>query len=324
MRFVLLIYCCFNHHFSTPYEPHSIIIPLLPGTHHVGFLVDGVWRVADDLPRAVDDKGSLANYITVGPGSSHDDPADLRFTSSSFPTSPTVDMSEYPFIPAPLLKATRVATPGHSFWSSVSVTDSDDPWQEELTIGTVQVIPPSRHRKPASKWTDEIPTELEQAVHEEDEYLRHLAEQTEQSATTTRKINGFIPMPHIPEPPYLPRHLDKIILNERPPTSQPQNVTSSSSPRSRGSRRDRAREALVGPETFVEPPAEPAPPKPEPIVPSVAVPNSLIDDTVAADDTSVLPVPSHVALRHLTTSAIKNGVLAVGTTVRYKEKVCFT
>jgi len=42
------------------------------------------------------------------------------------------------------------------------------------------------------------------------------------------------------------------------------------------------------------------------------------------DDGSVLPVPSHVVLHHLSTSAIRNGVLAVGNTIRYRRKVgCF-
>lgn len=40
-----------------------------------------------------------------------------------------------------------------------------------------------------------------------------------------------------------------------------------------------------------------------------------------ADDASVLPVPSHVVLHHLSTSAIRNGVLAVANTTRYKKKV---
>ena len=40
-----------------------------------------------------------------------------------------------------------------------------------------------------------------------------------------------------------------------------------------------------------------------------------------ADDGSVLPVPSHVVLCHLGTSAIRNGVLAVADTVRYRKKV---
>jgi hypothetical protein len=39
------------------------------------------------------------------------------------------------------------------------------------------------------------------------------------------------------------------------------------------------------------------------------------------DDNSILPVPNHVVLNHLTASAIKNGTLAVGTTTRYRRKV---
>jgi len=39
------------------------------------------------------------------------------------------------------------------------------------------------------------------------------------------------------------------------------------------------------------------------------------------DDNSVLPVPSHVVIQHLCTSAIKNGVLAVASTTRYRKKV---
>jgi 5'-AMP-activated protein kinase beta subunit, interaction domain len=40
------------------------------------------------------------------------------------------------------------------------------------------------------------------------------------------------------------------------------------------------------------------------------------------DDNSVLPLPSHSVVNHLATSAIRNGVLAVATTTRYKAKVC--
>lgn len=52
-----------------------------------------------------------------------------------------------------------------------------------------------------------------------------------------------------------------------------------------------------------------------------------LDSTVggaAGDDNSILPVPNHVVLNHLTASAIKNGTLAVGTTTRYKRKVGYT
>lgn len=46
-----------------------------------------------------------------------------------------------------------------------------------------------------------------------------------------------------------------------------------------------------------------------------------LDVAGLADDASVLPVPSHVVLHHLSTSAIRNGVLAVANTTRYRKKV---
>ncbi|OCF34015.1 hypothetical protein I316_04361 [Kwoniella heveanensis BCC8398] len=39
------------------------------------------------------------------------------------------------------------------------------------------------------------------------------------------------------------------------------------------------------------------------------------------DDNSILAVPNHVVLNHLTASAIRNGTLGVGTTTRYRKKV---
>lgn len=39
------------------------------------------------------------------------------------------------------------------------------------------------------------------------------------------------------------------------------------------------------------------------------------------DDASVLGIPNHAVLNHLATSSIKNHVLAVSATTRYKKKV---
>lgn len=49
-------------------------------------------------------------------------------------------------------------------------------------------------------------------------------------------------------------------------------------------------------------------------------------NTAAAlvDDNSVLPAPNHAVLHHLAASAIKNGVLAIGTVTRYKRKYVTT
>lgn len=40
------------------------------------------------------------------------------------------------------------------------------------------------------------------------------------------------------------------------------------------------------------------------------------------DDNSVLNMPNHTVLNHLATSSIKNGILAVSATTRYRNKVC--
>jgi hypothetical protein len=45
--------------------------------------------------------------------------------------------------------------------------------------------------------------------------------------------------------------------------------------------------------------------------------------TPMKDDNSVLNMPNHTVLNHLATSSIKNNILAVSATTRYKRKVCF-
>ncbi len=87
-------------------------------------------------------------------------------------------------------------------------------------------------------------------------------QQIERIKENNKRLNSMIP-----QPPSLPRHLEKVILNTTPKE---------------------------------------------------------LDRTVGGaggDDNSILPVPNHVVLNHLTASAIKNGMLAVGTTTRYKRKV---
>lgn len=46
--------------------------------------------------------------------------------------------------------------------------------------------------------------------------------------------------------------------------------------------------------------------------------------TLMKDDNSVLNMPNHTILNHLATSSIKNNILAVSATTRYRNKVCKT
>lgn len=52
-----------------------------------------------------------------------------------------------------------------------------------------------------------------------------------------------------------------------------------------------------------------------------SVDGSITTAGVLVDDNSVLPAPNHAVLHHLAASAIKNGILAIGTVTRYKRKV---
>jgi hypothetical protein len=116
-------------------------------------------------------------------------------------------------------------------------------------------------------------------------HLIHAA-QLEEQYLARRTEPDAPPPPLIPHPPALPRHLEKVILNAR---------TTGSATSASGVTKS-----------------------------AVAAVGGIGVGTGGADDNSVLPVPNHVVLNHLGTSAIKGGVLAVGTTTRYHRKYITT
>jgi hypothetical protein len=119
-------------------------------------------------------------------------------------------------------------------------------------------------------------------------HLIHAA-QLEEQYLARRTEPDAPPPPLIPHPPSLPRHLEKVILNARATG----NAASASG---------------VGKSSVAS-------------VGGVGAISGAGTAVGGADDNSVLPVPNHVVLNHLGTSAIKGGVLAVGTTTRYHRKV---
>ncbi|KAI0058057.1 hypothetical protein BV25DRAFT_1909283 [Artomyces pyxidatus] len=287
-------------------DTFSTYVPLLPGTHHIKFLVDDAWRVAHDLPTAVDDDGSLANYVNVP-------------FSPSLPTHPA-SYAPSTHVPAPSDNKTLQAHQHQiSFWSQTSDTAPSNP-----------LLPPGAD----GPWTSVIPPALIAAAREEEAYLADGAQGT---------------APNIPPAPVLPRHLDKLILNVRigTPTAIPKDRRMKE--RDGGGVRSRTRLAMTtsagseggdsehntagipvttasGTNVSGQVPQLP-PPRGRS---SVHGPTTIVGTgpTAAAlalaDDASVLPVPSHVVLHHLSTSAIRNGVLAVGNTTRYKKKFITT
>ncbi|KAF8555255.1 hypothetical protein OG21DRAFT_1507937 [Imleria badia] len=289
----------------------SAWVSLMPGTHHIRFIVDEQWRLADDLPTAVDDEGSLANYVAV-PISGLTPPH--RLSVSIVPPK----------------------QPVHSFWSTTTSTQGS----------TIDAPSSSDATGSSSKWTDEIPAELVAAAREEEAYLAYTAA-AEYDQSGYANPHHQVPAPNIPPAPVLPRHLDKLILNVK--AGQP--------PPSRGRERDREKErekererehrrkqgrSLLGMTSTLardihrEDKAGEDEHPPIPITTasgtdvthlagsSQARTRLGLDGPGLSDDASVLPVPSHVVLHHLSTSAIRNGVLAVGNTTRYRQKYLTT
>lgn len=283
----------------------------MPGTHHIRFIVDEQWRLADDLPTAVDDEGSLANYVSV----------------------PISGLTPPHRASAPVIPPKQPIHPVHSFWSTTTSTQGS----------TLDVSSSSDPTRSSSKWTDEIPAELVAAAREEEAYLAYTAA-AEYDQSGYGNTHQEVPAPSIPPAPVLPRHLDKLILNVKvgqPPPSrgrEREREKEREKEREREHRRKQGRSLLgmtstVARDVYREDKAEEDEHPPIPITTasgtdvthlagsSQAHTRLGLDGLGLSDDASVLPVPSHVVLHHLSTSAIRNGVLAVGNTTRYREKV---
>lgn len=169
--------------------------------------------MADDLPAAVDDQGSLANYVTVGDPT----PVILQPPSMVLPEGAP-----------PMTAVTRRMVPGQSFWSAKS-EGGDDDGDGESVDGHGKGHQHGQHGQTnqtnqsafiQARWTNIVPLELIEAAREEEAYLAASAGQYEaQNAHTAANsrvvVTGFVPAPNIPPAPGLPRHLDKLILNVR-------------------------------------------------------------------------------------------------------------
>ncbi|RXK42086.1 hypothetical protein M231_00443 [Tremella mesenterica] len=134
-------------------------------------------------------------------------------------------------------------------------------------------VKPTIKEEDDSKWTNIIPPSLT---------LYQYLEELPSTFTSREAANSYFQsVPYlspVPQPPMLPRILERVIVNGEP--RHPDD------PRGTG----------------------------------------MIASQMPAghDDNSILAVPNHVVLNHLTASAIKNGTLGVGTTTRYRQKYITT
>jgi len=224
----------------------------------------------------------------------------------------------------------------HSFWSTTTSTQGS----------TIDVPSSSDATKSSSKWTDEIPSELVAAAREEEAYLAYTAA-AEYDQSGYGNVHQHAPAPNIPPAPVLPRHLDKLILNVKPVQPSPsrgrerEREKEREKEREREHRRKQGRSLLGMTSTLARDVCKEEAGEDEhsPIPITTASGTDVthlaalsqpahtrlgLDGPGLTDDASVLPVPSHVVLHHLSTSAIRNGVLAVGNTMRYRQKYLTT
>lgn len=198
-------------------------IHVLPGTHHVRFLVDGIMQTSPDLPTTVDFGNNLVNYIEVSP----EDP-----TKTIKPHAATPAVTDKEKAEASSNTAAPQVRPSRS--SSLSGKDQQP-----------KAPPRNKPVLPQEAYHGEIP-----------QYLQDFDQAEDSPAYQT----AIAAIDKLPTPPSLPGFLGKPILN-----------------------------AAV----------------------------------LMKDDNSVLNMPNHTVLNHLATSSIKNGILAVSATTRYRNK-CVT
>jgi hypothetical protein len=177
-------------------------IHILPGTHHIRFLVDGFMQTSPDLPTTVDFGNNLVNYIEV--------------------------------------------SPEDAFQKQAKAAPKSEDEQVPARTEVPSKVPKGKAVPPPESYRSQIPQYLLDYDQAEDSPAYH---------------NALGAIDKLATPPALPGFLAKPILNAA---------------------------------------------------------------TLMKDDNSVLNMPNHTVLNHLATSSIKNNVLAVSATTRYRSKYVTT
>lgn len=269
------------------------------------FIVDDRWRVSRELPTATDGDGNLVNYLEIpNVGPAHGGP---------------------------------LSAPGED------LLDEETRDRERTRERDVERIKEASRRRPGSSQTVRAPDDIEAASASAKAAVLSGAippsEQADQGAITGdahRRAAVLDLREEARKAELLKRgQLDDVFgVDEealRAAENWVQEVPESvlRAQLAEETYRDQVEGADTREQDEMQPPAIPPPPSlprqlekvilnSSPANPALAPPGGLVDDN------SILPAPNHVVLNHLTASAIKGGVLAVGTTTRYKRKYVTT
>ncbi|PWN54431.1 AMPKBI-domain-containing protein [Violaceomyces palustris] len=272
---------------------HSCVLHLPPGTHRLKFIVDDRWRVSRDLATATDGDGNLVNYVEIpNVGPAH--PGPLSAPGEDLPEEQRRERSR-------------------------SREERKRGSKIEAKRATMDLQEEARKAEAARRG------ELDDVFGTENSKLT-LGDPFSDPAVLPGSVWGWslnaVTDLHAPEPLVLPARAE-----ERWTCEIPQSILAAQE--AEEAHRD-ALEANGGDmRNHQNEPNLPAPPVLPRQLEKVILNSSPANPSMApaggtVDDNSILPAPNHVVLNHLTASAIKAGVLAVGTTTRYKRKYVTT
>ncbi|OCL05030.1 carbohydrate-binding module family 48 protein [Glonium stellatum] len=177
----------------------SAMINLVPGTHHLKFIVDGEMRLSDSLPTAVDFTNILVNYIEISPDDLPQPPAAVGVPSKQPEPAPVPEIVIPPGLyPPQVLPPTPELRP-------VAPKASPQPITEARTLTKPVPVAPSS------------PKHYHQVI------PRYLADlDAPEESQRFNRANAAVS--NLPTPPTLPMFLSKSILNGTTPMKDDSSV----------------------------------------------------------------------------------------------------
>ncbi|KAF7332302.1 SNF1 kinase complex beta-subunit [Mycena kentingensis (nom. inval.)] len=337
-----------THHFRFIVDNATLVAPAEDIPNAVddqGFITNYVTVPAPSAvsPTATSPDTSLP-LIPIPPSVSASSATSTSSPARSASLRKRVRRPSQPTAPSPL-------HPDGSFWVNSSVGgSSEDVRQEDGVVGSRRV-----QGRNKVEWTSEIPPELVAAASQEEQWLDAQLAHHERQGHGMVSQNGFNPEPSIPLASRLPRHLERLILNRPSPGVVIPKVGT-------GAGNTGFSPNLLSPNHHrpLHPASQPqGPASPGPALrvttasgTDVSLPsNSMVTGfatisenaprrssregspsslaatggtPLIADDPSVLQTPSHAVLHHLCTSSIKDKMIAVAVSTRYRQKYLTT
>lgn len=342
-----------------PKEEHTVVLHLPPGTHRMKFIVDDRWRVSRELPTATDGDGNLVNYLEIpNVGPAHPGPLsapgeDLIMDEGERERERRRERNVERIKEAERAGRRRPrSTASRSRHASGSEgVDAPSAVEGDTSVGAAEGQHTPAEPSPPATPTAETPAAGEEpsgtatppaatphrtvlALREEARRAA-LLRQGQLEEVFGSSSDGVDDLEALRAAENWVRDVPDVVLNAHVAEVE---AEAEAEGHQSEHEREHAEGAAQGEaererEKHAPPPPPPSLPRqlekvilnssPASLQPPPA-PHSAYAGPPPVDDNSILPAPNHVVLNHLTASAIKGGVLAVGTTTRYKRKYVTT